>query len=235
MKTLVEINEIAGGSDLSHWNIIESFTLIEAALLCAGNDPSQVESIYAAERADLPTAKFAKVFLRSLHDAIVSGTMEPIRAYAYYGDEGEWRQITSDEIEIDTHLSDHTLIARKALMQWADRKGLLKRRQVAPSLSPPLKPSPSVATKEETLLLESTYTTPALELQSEFIKHHWALYDPEEPDTAIDKSICLAWLMERTKELGLSANVAKSIDLLARHPNAKAGNRVKRVGTQDKE
>jgi len=76
------------------------------------------------------------------------------------------------------------------------------------------------------------YTTTALGLLGRHVERFWVNYDPEEPDTAPDKDATLAWVRVEAKKAGLSQNIADAIDLLTRHENAKAGNRVKRVTTR---
>lgn len=75
-----------------------------------------------------------------------------------------------------------------------------------------------------------SYTTPALELLKRFIKAHWASFDPSEPAGATSRNDCMDWLKVEAEKMGIQkyTNIIKAIDLIARHPKAKAGNHQKK-------
>lgn len=72
----------------------------------------------------------------------------------------------------------------------------------------------------------ASYTTPALKLLRRFIQAHWASFDPSEPAGATSKDDCIKWLTLEAEKMGIekATNIINAIDLIARHPKAKAGN-----------
>ncbi|MBS1154605.1 MAG: hypothetical protein H6R07_529 [Proteobacteria bacterium] len=79
-----------------------------------------------------------------------------------------------------------------------------------------------------------SYSTPALELQRRYIQALWSTFDPEEPASAPSKEEGLRWLKEEAArmDISLSLNILEAIELIVRHPAARAGASRKRVPTR---
>ena len=109
--------------DLTHWKHVMEFSVEAAALLLAGIDPLDIETVSAAKELDHPRWKQAQALMLAIVSAIRQGVISPIICRSFH-------QIESypyDEIHIETlkptdrsrEISPpHTIIARASLENW---------------------------------------------------------------------------------------------------------------------
>lgn len=226
MPTIMEMHAKAGHPNLDTWRLVENLKLAEVAMLCAGIDPIDYNWWDMPSPKQHPCAKDAIIILRALTESVKNGSLPVNSAYANI--DGETHHINDDEISEFSDIAPNTTISRRAMMNWLEKKGLTKN--IKPTSARIVKNIPAQSPQER--LAPPKYSTPALSLLEMHVDKHWINYDPTEPDTAPDKDQTQTWLRDKAKADGLSQNIADAIDLVTRHPNAKAGNRVKRVTTR---
>jgi hypothetical protein len=140
--TVKELHERAGRLDLSHWNAVETFSLMEAALLSIGADPLDLDCRDEAylRASNHPNWKYGVLFLRGLKEGVCTGELICIDIYVkiYHDQWGNWEPHKADLLELSTGQADDILdnmtkISRKTLYDW------YKRKEMRRSQNPPIR------------------------------------------------------------------------------------------------
>ena len=203
---------------LVHWKQVMEFTVEQAALLLAGIDPFETETLIEAKQRGLPHWKQAWAHSLAIVSAIRQGVISPVVCRAHeYEDNGQWSGwivIAMKPSDRDMEISAaHTIITRASLVNWvtSERVQFARPRKMVTVMSP--QPSATVDTIPPALALPYYgHTSEGLEFVEEAIKHFWSTYDEDDPSTAPRREQIIEYLKGR----GASGRESEAIDLILR-------------------
>lgn len=221
--------------DLNHWKQVMEFTVEQAALLLAGIDPFDIESLVEAKERGLPRWKQAWAHSLAIVSAIRQGVISPVVCRAYILEEnGQWSgweavvmKPSDRQMEIS---APHTIITRASLINWitTERVQFAKPRSPAPVIARPspqqvnLEPLKVIEAEQEPLTLPyHGHKSEGLEFVDDAIKQMWATYDEDDPNTAPTQEDVIRYLRER----GAGVNMADAVNLILRPANLRRGGR----------
>lgn len=228
--------------DLNHWKQVMEFTVEQAALLLAGIDPFDVESLVEAKDRGLPRWKQAWAHSLAIVSAIRQGVISPVVCRAYILEEnGQWSgweavvmKPSDRQMEIS---APHTIITRASLVNWVstERVQFARPRSSTPRVaaSPRQQSNPGPTTIVEASIEPLTlpyhgHKSEGLEYVEDAIKQLWSTYDEDDPSTAPTQEEVIRYLREK----GAGANMADAVNLILRPANLRRGGRkVKKVPT----
>lgn len=206
-------------TDLQHWKPVMEFTVEQAALLCAGIDPWEVETTQAAKEEFHPRWKQAATHSLAIVAAIRQGLISPVicRGWQEQGYD-KWLMTikhTDREIEI---CPLNTIITRASLENWIANHAVpihRPRRQVAPIPAVSATQASPVtidAVPEPLALPYHGHQSEGLELVEEAVKQFWATFDEEDPATAPTKEEVTQYLESK----GATGRMAGAVDMILR-------------------
>jgi len=204
--------------DLSHWKQVMEFTIEQAALLVAGIDPFDVETISEAKRQRLPQWKKAAAHSHAIVSAIRQGIINPVLCQS--AEEDHNGNLYVEVIKPTNRNQDisigHTVITRGSLENWIFAENVQYVGKKQQRLEPSLQPVETVMTTEAMPQLLSLpyqgHISEGLEFIEDVIKEFWLTYDPEDPNTAPTKEEVTTHLKSR----GASGRMADAVDMTLR-------------------
>ncbi|MCP3752287.1 hypothetical protein [Pseudomonas sp. SBB6] len=228
--------------DLNHWKQVMEFTVEQAALLLAGIDPFDIESLVEAKERSVPRWKQAWAHSLAIVSAIRQGVISPVVCRAYIFEENGqwsgWEAVAMKPSDRDMEISaSHTIITRATLANWVstERVQFARPRSSVPRVvAPPRQqsnpePPTIIETKVEPLTLPyHGHRSEGLEYVEDAIKQLWSTYDEDDPSTAPTQEEVIRYLREK----GAGANMADAVNLILRPANLRRGGRkVKKAPT----
>lgn len=195
------------------------FTIEQAALLCAGIDPWEVESVHDARVQRHPRWKHAATHSLAIIAAIRQGLISPVicRGWQEQGYD-KWLMTikhTDREIEI---CPLNTVITRASLENWIAFCSVpiyRPRRQVSPAPAARVADAEPVTIESSPAPLALPYRghrSEGLDLVDEAIEQLWSTYDEDDPATAPSQKEVIEFLKGR----GATGNMAEAVNLVLR-------------------
>ena len=211
--------------DLRHWKPVMEFTVEQAALLLAGIDPFDIETVKAAKESSHPRWKNARAHSIAIVSAIRQGLISPAICRGWQED---WNNgpylvtIKHSDRSIDICIQS-TIITRASLESWIESERVqyaTPKRKAAPES---IKSTPLPVTIEvipEPLALPYYgHKSEGLEFVDEAIRQLWSTYDEEDPSTAPTQKEVIDYLRSK----GAGANMADAVNLILRPANLRRG------------
>lgn len=216
--------------NLDHWKQVMEFTVEQAALLLAGLDPFEIESLQEAKQRKLARWKQAWAHSLAIISAIRQGVISPVVCRAYIYEEGQWSgwsAVAMKPSDRDMEISaSHTIITRASLINWVstERVQFAKPRKMVAAITPPPQSQPSAIVGAIPQALSLPYyghTSEGLEFVDDAIKQLWSTYDEDDSSTAPTQEEVIRYLREK----GAGANMADAVNLVLRPANLRRGGR----------
>lgn len=221
--------------DLNHWKQVMEFTVEQAALLLAGIDPFDIESLVEAKERSVPRWKQAWAHSLAIVSAIRQGVISPVVCRAYIFEENGqwsgWEAVAMKPSDRDMEISaSHTIITRAALANWVstERVQFAKSKSYAPKVAVQPRPQPNpeppitIETNVEPLALPFRgHRSEGLEFVEDAINQMWSTYDEGDPSTAPTQEDVVKYLRGR----GAGVNMADAVNLILRPANLRRGGR----------
>lgn len=236
MITMKELHQLKGNPDLSHWSTVKLFSIAEAALLTAGIEPFEYNSLADYEiRNKLLEEKprnwqHALMLIRSMMEAICTHEIKSPSIIIDQCDNNynSWQEsIEQAKISIDDikNISfNETKIHRDELKKWLKNNGYFEQSQQNTITVQQVvhQQSETVQHNNVILLPEPTYTTPALDALYGVIDAFWKNYDPNNNQPPPKQSTVASWIKANYPEIQAN-DICTYIDKICRHPKAKTG------------
>jgi hypothetical protein len=216
--------------NLDHWKQVMEFTVEQAALLLAGIDPFEIESLQEAKQRKTTRWKQAWAHSLAIISAIRQGLIPPVVCRAYIYEEGTWSgwsAVAMKPSDRDMEISaSHTIITRASLINWVstERVQFAKPRRTSAAITLPPQATPSAiveATPQALSLPYYGHASEGLEFVDDAIKQLWSTYDDSDPNTAPTQEEVIRYLREK----GAGANMADAVNLVLRPANLRRGGR----------
>lgn len=233
MATLKQLHDLRGNPDFSHWNTVKLFSIAEASLLTAGLEPCEYNHLVDYDlRQKLLNEKpinwqHALMLIRSIIEAICTHEIKsPFIKIDRSDYNNQWDEVIEQaKVSIDDAsliIASETKIHRDELHKWLTRNGYFSQLRQANIEAVEKNPPQQANEKENLLLSEPTYSTPLLEIVEAVIERFWSGYRPDE-NMVFEKQIEIErWIKDNYPDIA-NPYIAKAIDRICRHPNAKAG------------
>jgi hypothetical protein len=219
--------------NLDHWKQVMEFTVEQAALLLAGIDPLETESLGEAKDRKLSRWKQAWAHSLGIVSAIRQGMITPVICRAYVFEENNqwsgWETVAMKPSDRDMEISTpHTIITRASLINWvsteriqfARSKSYTPRAAPLPSQPPYSEPSIIIESAPEILNLPyQGHKSEGLEFVEDAIKQMWSTYDKDDPSTAPTQEQVVKYLRDR----GAGVNMADAVNLILRPASLRRG------------
>jgi hypothetical protein len=219
--------------NLDHWKQVMEFNIEQAALLLAGIDPLETESLLEAKQRKLSRCKQAWAHSLAIVSAIRQGMITPVVCRAYVLEENGqwsgWEAIIMKTSDRDREISAaHTIITRASLLNWVvtERVQFARPKSYAPKAVEILHQSPIsnlpiiIESIPEPLALPyQGHQSEGLEYVDDAIKQMWSTYDKDDPSTAPTQEQVIKYLRGR----GVGANMASAVNLILRPANLRRG------------
>ncbi len=211
--------------DLRHWKPVMEFTIEQAALLLAGIDPLDVETVEEARFRKLPRWKNAYTHSLAIVSAIRQGLISPVVCRGMVEDWNHGPNLqTIKPTDRNTEISiGHTIIARASLMSWVASEGVqfaTIKQQPAPAIARPVAPPVTIEAEVAPLSLPfREHKSEGLEFVDDAIRQLWSTYDEEDPSTAPTQKEVIDYLRGK----GAGANMAEAVNLILRPANLRRG------------
>ena len=207
---------------LKHWDLVNEFTLFQAACLAAGREPSEVTDVRDYPNVDVILEALNKACLEALKWAEwVTGPglgNEPFRttdlpsdALLKALDYCERRNQSFWDIEFSE--SDDPIIGRDTLSNWFSAKGfesayVFSKQVPTTSSENPLAPENGKPTRTPT---DRAHVSDKLAYLNQAATKFWAKADRDERSTHTDNATIVAWLIERGYSTTLAEKAATII------------------------